>query len=81
MTGSALDAGRCFGYMLLGEKNRVGVQGEGSCREWSLAGGLADTCNRCFQVPSKVLVWDGVVLLLEGVLEGGLDASWRSLGN
>ena len=44
---------------------------------------LAQTgsCLRCFQVLSKVLVSCGVVLLLEGVLEGDLDPSWRSLGN
>ena len=49
-------------------------------REWTWGEGLAESYLRCFQDLSKVLVWDGIVLLLEAVLEGDLEPSWRCVG-
>ena len=68
--------------LLLEKKSWEGGVWKGRGRSWSrLYRRVAEFCFRCFQVLSKVLVLDGVVLLLEGVLDGDLDPSWRSLGN
>ena len=39
------------------------------------------SCLRCFESFLKVLVLGELLLVLEAVLQGDLDPSWRSLGN
>ena len=78
MTGSAFSGWTLYLGLLLGKKSWEGEVWRGRGRSGSrLRRRLADFSLRCFQVVLKVLVWDGIVLLLEAVLEGDLEPSWR----